>query len=244
MFLNIKPKMIGPTGLCRRSFLGLAAGYRVVCSAIILVLGCSQVMAQEEMYEEVAALLDQGYMPDAIYNDQLSHGNPIYAIVEAAAAYDADREAEFRLLAEYLLQGNLPRTACGGNYHEDTDWRTIGIEELEDFTVEEVARLYFEDDTQLTRFNENHNHGDFPVSEVAELLKSSNQWYDVLPVRSHPVQDAIFVSLYKETEEVSVDGNLGKIKRGPWLREWNQFLWFFTTIPLMLSRSAASTVTT
>ena len=167
--------------------------------------------ADDELFEEVNLLLNQGYIPDAIYFDQITKGNSLYAIVEAAAQSDPHREAEFRYLGEYLVSGTLPKSACGANYHQDGDWRAISYDELDDKTIEEVATLYFEDGVRLARFQQDYNHGYFQVSELAELIEQSPQWYEILPVRNHPNQDAVFVSIYLETETVSVDGNLGKI---------------------------------
>ena len=36
-------------------------------------------------------------------------------------------------------------------------------------------------------------------------------WYRILPVRSHPIPPGVFVSLYRDEEEIIVDGNLGLV---------------------------------
>ena len=180
-----------------------------ILSGVFLCLGVAH--AQQDLATDVAELISNGYMPDAVYQDQLSYGHAIYAIVEAAADHDPDRESEFRYLAEILLGGALPRTACGGNYHPDDGWKTLAVEELEENTIAEVARLYFDEGVQLTRLLGNGSHGNFPVSELGDLISQSDQWYEILPVRDHPLQDAVFVNLYLETGEISVDGNMGKV---------------------------------
>ena len=132
--------------------------------------------SQEDMYVEVDQLLKQGYSPEAIYNHEISKGYAIYTIVDAAVQSDPDREAEFKHLAAFVLENGLPKSACGGNYHSETDWRSITSDQLLDHTIAEVARAYFEEGVQITELLENGSHGDFSVSELNESLETLKWW--------------------------------------------------------------------
>ena len=74
----------------------------------------------DELQDNVKALLELGYMPDAIYYDQVAKGHTLYSIVNVAADIDVHREPEFRYLGELIAQNPLPRTACGGHYQTGT----------------------------------------------------------------------------------------------------------------------------
>lgn len=178
-----------------------------------IVLTMSQVVyANDDLQEEVRELLNLGYMPDAIIYDQIAKGNALHAIANAAAGVDRQREAEFRYLSQYIAMGALPRTACGGSYPSAGEkWISITYDDLSEKSVSEVANIYFDGGVVLALLEDGRSHGPFSVSELADIAATSSEWYDILPVRNHPVQNAVFVSIYKETESISVDGNLGRL---------------------------------
>jgi hypothetical protein len=166
----------------------------------------------ENLFSRIDRLLKDGYSANVIYNDEVAKGNTIYSIVNAAVLSDPDRETEFRWLADLMLPG-MPETACEcSSFERDRDWVEIPYEALEPKTIEEVGRVFFEEDQQLARLNVNSTHGQFPVKELAQLMNEQSLWYRVLPVRNHPVPNAVFVSLYFDEQEVVVDGNLGLVQ--------------------------------
>ena len=191
-------------------------GFVKTCRSAVLIMACCLVcggvaQAQESMYANVARLLAEGYAPTPIFNHEVSNGGAIFRIVDAAVEADPDREAEFRQQALDLLSG-LPRSACLGNTHQPLrDWNTFESEDVQPSTVAEVARLFFEEDQEVTRLDSTDSHGSYPVSELLALASDSSFWYQVLPVRDHPVPEPVYVSLYTEGSQVVVDGNLGRL---------------------------------
>ena len=157
-------------------------------------------------------LLKQGFSAYTIINNEISKGNAINAIVKAASIASPERETEFRWLADMMLPG-FPDSACNcQSFQQDRPWNEITYDSLEQKTVAEVTRLFFEEDKHLARFDQNNSHGLFPVRELAKLLEESSLWYRILPVRDHPMPASVFVSLYKNGEEVVVDGNLAAVQ--------------------------------
>ena len=189
----------------------LAKQRMLTISIAISISGISNVSAQENLAEEVDLLLNNGYSADAIFLHEVSKGETIYSIVDAASQSDEDREAEFRQLGEHILPG-LPRSACGGNSYQPLyEWRSLGYSDLNPISVSEVARLYFEDGEQMVRFNDEYSHGLFSLSELKDLSESGGFWYEILPVRDHPVPDGVFVSIYANEKQIVVDRNLDRI---------------------------------
>lgn len=173
----------------------------------------AQAVAQRDLDYEVDKLLDDGYAAEVVFNHAINQGNPIYHIVEAAIRSDAYREAEFRQLALNMLPG-LPRSACAGvGFEPIRPWNSIELEKVVPKTVAEVARLFFEEDTQLTRLNNLESHGEFSVEELRTIVSDNRYWYRVLPVRNHPLPQALFVSLYLDGEEIVIDGNLERLEQ-------------------------------
>ncbi len=163
------------------------------------------------MYTNVARLLGSGYAPEPIFNHEVANGNAIFRIVDAAVNADPDREAEFRHAALNMLSG-LPNSACLGNSHQPIrEWNTFAGSDVQPASVAEAARMFFEDGHEVNRLDGNDSHGSYPVSELLSLGSPDSYWYRVLPVRDHPVPDAVFVSLYTEGSRVVVDDNLGRL---------------------------------
>ncbi|MGB5707880.1 MAG: hypothetical protein WBM41_13745, partial [Arenicellales bacterium] len=181
--------------------------------AISISVAQSPVHAQQNLYSDVDRLLSNGYAAEVVINHKISEGSPVYSIIDAAIRHAPDREIEFRLLGLNLLSG-LPRSACAGSaYSPIRPWSSIQYEPLDPKTVAEVARLYFEEDKKLTFLRPSDSHGNFPVDELVKLTKQDSFWYRVLPVRDHPLPNAVFVSLYQEGERIVVDGNLDGLDR-------------------------------
>jgi hypothetical protein len=171
-----------------------------------------ELLEHEDLYSRIDKLLGRGYSADSIYNHEISKGNAIYSVVNAAVVADPDRETEFRWLADVMLPG-FPGSACGCySFRQERDWNEITYESLDPKTVIEVSRRFFENREHLARFFEGQAHGLFPVAELERLLKESSLWYRVLPVRSHPVPEGVFVSMYENGDEIVVDGNLGAVQ--------------------------------
>ena len=169
-------------------------------------------LAQENLYPNVDRLLRGGYSPEAIVKHEISNGNTIFSIVDAAVRSDPDREPEFRLLGLDLL-GGLPPSACGGSrYVQTRQWKPIRSRELSTATVADVANLFFESDYQITQLDARDSHGSYSVTELLELAQKGGYWYKVMPVRNHPAPNAVFVALYKEGQEIIVDTNLGMLE--------------------------------
>ncbi len=176
------------------------------------VVEFNQTISPLNLFTRTDNLLKQGYSPNAIFNSEISKGNAIYSIVNAASASSPDRETEFRWLADLMLPG-LPDSACDCvPFRKDRVWNEITYDSLESKTVEEVSRLFFEEGKHLARFNTDNTHGLFPVKELKKILTESSSWYEILPVRDHPIPAGVFVSLYKNGEEIIVDRNLGAIQ--------------------------------
>lgn len=198
---------------------GILPGKRIFHIFIFLVLAISSfvaqppVHAQQDLYSEVDRLLSNGYAAEVVIYHKISEGSPIYRIIDAAIRHDPDRETEFRQLGLNMLSG-LPRSACAGSaFSPSTPWSSIEYEPIDPKTVAEVARLYFEEDKKLTYLRPSDSHGNFPVDELLNLTKQDSFWYRVLPVRDHPLPNAVFVSLYQEGERIVVDGNLDGLDR-------------------------------
>lgn len=173
----------------------------------------TQVAAQRDLDYEVDKLLDDGYAAEVVFNHAINQGSPIYHIVEAAIRSDAYREPEFRQLALNMLPG-LPRSACAGvSFEPIRSWGSIELDNVAPKTVAEVARLFFEEDVQLTRLNNLESHGEFSVEELRALVSGNRYWYRVLPVRNHPLPQALFISLYLDGEEIVIDGNLERLEQ-------------------------------
>jgi len=171
-----------------------------------------KIMGTKDMFKRVERLLQYGYSADAIYSHEISKGLNIVSIVDAASLSEPSRETEFRWLADLLLPG-YPGTACGCNdFRKDRNWNEIAYDSLEPKTIEQVARVYFDNGQHLSRFSEKSAHGLFPVKELAQLLRESSLTYRILPVRNHPIPAGVFVSIYKDNEEIVVDGNLGAVQ--------------------------------
>jgi hypothetical protein len=164
-----------------------------------------------ELTSRVKKLLDTGFSPEVIYSNEASRGNALYTVVDAAVAADPFREPEFRWIADQVL-GGMPDTACGCvNFERKREWKEISYDALEPKTVEEAARVYFEDGFHLSRLIENSSHGLFPVRELIGLFDEQKLWYRVLPVRNHPLPPGVYVSIYEDEEQIIVDGNLGMV---------------------------------
>lgn len=168
------------------------------------------------LQQEVADLLKAGYPPSVIYYHTVSKGARIYEAVNAAILADPAREAEFRDVGINLIS-YLPSAACGPyGYQVSTSprlqRRDYEYDDLEQKTVEEVAGRFFEKGERLTRLVDGA-HGMFPVKELADLAAQGGNWYSILPVRGHPVQDGVFVSLYRNGRQVVVDANLDRVRQ-------------------------------
>ena len=164
-----------------------------------------------ELTARVKTLLDNGFSPEVIYSHEVSRGNALYTVVDAAVAAAPYREPEFRWIADQAL-GGMPDTACGCvNFERKREWKEISYDALEPKTIEEASRVYFEDGFHLSRLIENSSHGLFPVRELVELFEEQQLWYRVLPVRNHPLAPGVYVSLYEDEDQVIVDGNLGMV---------------------------------
>jgi hypothetical protein len=171
-----------------------------------------KIMGTKDMFKRVERLLEYGYSADAIFGHEISKGLNIVSIVDAASLSEPSRETEFRWLADLMLPG-YPGTACGCNdFERDRNWNEIAYDSIEPKTIEQVARMYFDNGQHLSRFSDTDAHGMFPVEELAQLLSESSVSYRVLPVRSHPIPVGVFVSFYKDNEEIVVDGNLGAVQ--------------------------------
>lgn len=165
---------------------------------------------------EVADLLEAGYPPSVIYYHTVSKGARIYQAVDAAVLADPGREPEFRNVGVNMLS-YLPPSACGPyGYQVSTspqlrrlDYEYEGLGEK---TVAEVARRFFENGDRLTRLQDGA-HGLFPVNELADLAAQGGGWYNILPVRNHPIQDGVFVALYRDGQQVVVDANLDRVRQ-------------------------------
>jgi hypothetical protein len=171
-----------------------------------------KIMGTKDMFKRVERLLQYGYSADAIFGHEISKGLNIVSIVDAASLSEPSRETEFRWLADLMLPG-YPGTACGCNdFKRDRNWNEIAYDSIEPKTIAQVARMYFENGQHLSRFSDKEAHGLFPVEELAQLLEESSLTYRILPVRSHPIPVGVFVSLYRDNEEIVVDGNLGAVQ--------------------------------
>lgn len=185
----------------------------ILLSAILTLTTTTPAAAQQSLYSEIDRLLEEGITPEVIFNDAVSKGDSIFRIIDAAVRADSLREAEFRLLGLSMLSG-LPRSACvGTSYEPQRPWNSVEYDRLSPKTVSEVARLFFEEDEQLTRLNSSDSHGEFSVEELAKFQSEDTFWYRILPVRDHPLPDVLFVSLYLESRQVVIDGNLGRLER-------------------------------
>ena len=163
-------------------------------------------------FNEFKGYYDAGYPPASIMLQGISLGMSIEDVVYLAVKADPGRGREFYDTAVNLLP-SLPGWACRTGSVPD---RYAGFYTLDQLgtqnSIISVANAWFDNNRQLTPFpdwKQGRAHMNASVSELASLLNGQKFWY-----RSGGAHaSSLFVSLYKDSNEVVIDGGVEAIRR-------------------------------
>jgi len=163
-------------------------------------------------YDEFKRFYDSGYPPASIMLQGVSLGMTLDDIVYLSVRSDPTRAGELYDTAVSLLP-SLPGWVCRTGEVRDRYADYIELDQLsQKNSIAAVANEWFDNNRQLSPFpkwKRGQAHMNASVSELASLLDAQKYWYKPGGGRSSP----LFVSLYKDSNEIVVDGGVEAINQ-------------------------------
>lgn len=163
-------------------------------------------------FNEVRGFFEQGYPASSVMLHGVTLGMSIDDVVYLAVKSDVERAEEIYDTAIDLLP-SMPGWACrlgkakSPRYGLGYDAKDLGPQP----TLQAIADRYFNNDERIVPFPDWLNgqpHVNISTDELASLLK--DQWW--YKTNKQPNADfPIFVSLYKDNQEIIIDGNYASL---------------------------------
>ena len=202
-------------------------GLGVLTVALILPVGVNAELAEDThinrddhvrldidptTFDQFKRFYDSGYPPASIMLHGVSLGMTLDDIVYLSVKSDPARAGEFYDTAVSLLP-SLPGWVCRSGEVGDRYADYITLDQFASKnSIAAVANEWFNNSRQLSPFpnwKRGQAHMDASVAELASLLNAQKYWYQPGGGRSSP----LFVSLYKDNNEIVVDGGVGAINQ-------------------------------
>lgn len=167
-------------------------------------------------FDEVRDFIEHGYPIQSVYLNGISRGFSIDDMVYMSVRVSPERAGQFVDAALDMLP-SLPVWACRDESQrvEDRFAPLVPASSLGPVaSLQEIARMYFEDNERVVPFPEwinNGAHVQVPVADLEPLLGDRN-WYEV-GRDDRPVNEPVMISLYRHDRSIVVDGNLDQVRR-------------------------------
>ncbi len=167
------------------------------------------------VHDEIRTFLDSGYPIQSVYLHGVALGFTIDDIVYLSVSVRPD-EAERYLDVALDMLPTLPAWACR-DQSETADARYAPVQSADELgpvvSLSTITSKFFDENIRLSPMPEwtrNHAHLRVPTNELADLV-GDGYWYRN-DRDDRPVNEAVFVSLYRYEQQVVVDGNLGQVR--------------------------------
>ncbi len=170
----------------------------------------------QRTFQTIRTMLITGYPLTGVLLRAVELGIPIDFATNLVTQSQPERVREIYDTAIRLMP-SLPGWSCRSRYRETPFYGLYRAEDLgERPALGEIARRYFEEDRKLTPFPRwltGAAHVSVPTRELADLLDPQLRWYSLSGAMAPEALTPrpVFVALYKDEQQIVVDGNLEQI---------------------------------